>query len=113
MENTKRLGILASIIDTIKSFGDAKSTKQDRENLEDIPASYCENAKVSKKEMDELKKSLAKLDGKPNKESKNKTNKNSELVARYKYESAGGSQRNTVAEGNKQVEKPDDYQIGG
>ena len=89
-----------------------EDNKVKTENLEDIPASHCESAKVSEEQIRILKASLAKLEGKkPKKEEKEQ--RNNFVQERYSSGNAGGSQRNIVADGNKQMKEPDDYQIGG
>lgn len=107
MENT-RTSIWASIIDFIKSFREIKSSEQGRENLDDIPASYCKGVKVSEKELKELKNSLARLDGEKLEEPEI-ANGRAGLVAKLKTENAGGNQGKAIVSSNeiKTAEKPD------
>ena len=109
MEKT-RTSIWAYFIDFINSFKDVKSSEQGREDLSDIPASYYEDRKVTKEQMEVLKESDAKLNGKKPKKPENKKEENSNFVRRnYKSGNTGGSQGKAASNSKevKTAEKPD------
>ena len=102
----EKTGIWASLIDVIRAIRDKQAeTSKQGENLGDIPASHYAEANVTKEELKELKKSLAKLGVEEQLGEPEINNGRAELVSRYKAGSTGGSQGKTVP---NRIERPEE-----